>query len=276
MARGGGSELGSRVAVTASPDLLLLVAIALVSFVVTYLGTTVGLVLGHLRLALLVAWIGPIAGAATSLAVSSVGALVGAIRHAQGRRVELRLLLSLGAPSAAGAFATASLAPRVDPWWIKMVIAATLVASGASMLRRSLAGAAATGAPTVAEAPRSGARPLVIEAIVGALFGALSGLVGLLLGTLRLPILLRLAQSPPAAVGTNMAIGAVTGLVAGVAALREGSVHPRAFAVLAPVTVVAAFLGARATGSLRREALERLIAVILIGTGVMMAIQLAG
>lgn len=265
--------LPSRPEAVPTSDLEFLAAIALVSFVVTYFGTIVGLVLGHLRLALLVAWLGPVIGAATSLAISSVGALAGAVRHAREGRVELRLLLSLGAPSAAAAYLTATYAPRVDPALIKLTIAATLILSGGSMLVKSLR----ASAPAPAESPAPPRRRvLAFEALVGALFGALSGLVGLLLGTLRLPILLRLAATPQAAIGTNMAIGCFTGLVAGIATLRAGTVDGRAFLVLAPVTVLAANLGARTTSRLQRRTLELLIAVILVVTGVVMAVQLRG
>lgn len=282
--------LPSRGAVPVLSDEILLVLAAIVSFVVTYVGTSVGLVLGHLRLALLVAWLGPVVGAGSSLAVSSVGALIGALHHGREGRIEARLLLSLGAPSAAAAFVTASLAPRVDPRWIKGAIAAALVAAGGSMLHKQLqarsraravkAGEAAAPRSASAESAASvkviGWRALSREAAMGAIFGAVSGLVGLLLGTLRLPILMRLAQSPRSAIGTNMAIGALTGATAGIAAVREGSVDLLAFAALAPVTTAAAWLGARATGRLDRGALEVRIALILIATGVWMGGRLIG
>lgn len=276
-------------------EFLLIALIALVSLVVTYVGAAVGLVLGHLRLIFLVIWLGPIEGAATSLAISAVGAIVGALRHAREGRVEGRLLLSLGAPSALAAFITATLAPHVEPRLIKAAIAVTLVVSGAAMLvkerrrppppdepagtRSGEASAAAdegapASAPAPAPVPELSRRALTLEILAGAGLGALSGLIGLLLGTLRLPVLLRLARTPARAVGTNMAIGALTGAFAGVAALREGSVDLVAFGVLAPITVVAAHFGARTTGALRRETLVALIAWILVGTGVMMSVEL--
>ena len=66
----------------------LLVLIALVSFALAFIGATVGLVLGHLRLPLLIVYLGsPGAGAAMNLVVSSTGALAGSYRHARDGRV---------------------------------------------------------------------------------------------------------------------------------------------------------------------------------------------
>lgn len=266
-------------------DLLFLAPIALVSVVVTYIGAAVGLVLGQFRLLLLVYWLGPVIGAATSLSVSSVGALFGALRHARERRVAIRLLLTLGVPSAIGAFVSASLAPKAEPLWIEVAIAATLLISGTSMLvkarQRRAARAAAqaaqgevdAGESVIARPPTSRLR-LFYEGLIGLVLGAISGLVGLLLGTLRLPVLLRLAPEPAIAVGTNMAIGALTGIVAAVAAVREGSVDPVAFGVLAPLTMIAAHLGARETASLRRATLVALIAWILILSALLMAVEI--
>ena len=287
---------------------MILALIALVSLVVSYIGAAVGLVLGQLRLILLVLWLGPLAGAATSLAVSSVGALFGALRHAREGRVRGRLLLSFGLPSALAAFATASLAPSVDPHWLEMAIALTLLASGATMeLKRRYSGRSkplktdaqcsdsqcsdsqcsdsqlsATDRPGPADAirrtkaaiPRRSLPRLALEFGAGGALGALSGVVGLLLGTLRLPLLLRLVRDPAIAVGSNMAIGALTGALAAIAALREGTVDPLAFAVLAPVTMIATHFGARTTGTLRRETLLTMIAWILLLSGALMVVTI--
>lgn len=280
---------------------LILALIALVSLVISYIGAAVGLVLGQLRLILLVLWIGPLAGAATSLAVSSVGALFGALRHARDGRVSARLVLSFGVPSALAAFASASLAPTIDPQWLEAAIALTLLLSGMVMeikRRRARAAAATVSSGEDAPAANTAADPpadppaapaadapahdpprakrrstLLVEMAAGSALGALAGIVGLLLGTLRLPLLLRLAPTPAVAVGSNMAIGALTGALAGVAALREGTVDPLAFAVLAPVTMIAAHLGARTTGTLKRDTLLAMIAWVLILSGLLMVAQ---
>lgn len=246
-------------------EYLALALIALVSFALSYIGATVGLVLGQLRVALLAYVLGsPAVGAATSLAISTAGTLVGTLRHARAGRVRPWLLATVGVPSALAAFFTARLAGAIDPRLLKLAIAAALLLTGASMLRRP--------APAADDAPvprRSLA--LAAEVAVGAALGAISGLVGLLLGSLRLPAMIRYARvDPPIAVGTNMAIGALTGLSAGVATFLEGQVHLEAFAVVTPLTMLGASLGAKRTGELDPATLRKWIAWVLVATAAIM------
>ncbi|MDC0722756.1 sulfite exporter TauE/SafE family protein [Nannocystis sp. bb15-2] len=243
----------------------------MVSFGLSYIGATVGLVLGQLRVALLVYVLGsPVAGAATSLAISTAGTLTGTWRHARDGRVDLWLLASVGLPSALAAFATARWAGSVDARLLKAVIAGVLLLTGASMLRR----------PPDPTSP-SGHVPsrtfaVLAEVVVGAVLGAISGLVGLLLGSLRLPAMIRYARvAPPVAIGTNMAIGAVTGLSAGVATFLQGQVDLTAFAIVTPLTLLGANLGARRTGSLDPDSLRRWIAAVLLLSATLMLGELA-
>ncbi|HEY8379811.1 MAG TPA: sulfite exporter TauE/SafE family protein, partial [Nannocystis sp.] len=199
-----------------------------------------------MRVALLVYALGsPAAGAATSLAISTAGTLVGTFRHAADGRVRLGLLLTIGAPSALAAFITARHAGSLDPRLLKAAIAVVLIITGVAMLRRP---APPAGSSEHVPPPRYA---VLREVVVGALLGAISGLVGLLLGSLRLPAMIRYARvAPPVAVGTNMAIGCLTGLSAGVATFLEGQVDLPAFAVVTPLTLLGAHLGARRTGQL--------------------------
>jgi uncharacterized membrane protein YfcA len=323
----------------AHPDFFVLGMVALLSFGLSYLGSSVGLVFGQLRLPILVYWLGsPAVGAATSLAISAVAALVGAARHARAGRVDVRLMLSIGLPSAVAAWLATRMAVRLDPALVKGCIGLALVLTGGMMLRSrgrptqdvrkddggvvadakssvadpdargsgSTAGAGAE-APAIAGTPprgpgELGPPPLVrareaseseggapdssmiqrgpvprgrllFEVIVGVVLGAVAGIVGLLLGTLRLPAMMKLGVHPARAVGTNMAIGSMTGLLAGAAALVEGNVDPWAFGVITPATMVGAYWGASATGKLDKATLRRLIAWTLLGIGVWMAAE---
>ena len=269
-------------------DTVVLVLVALLSFGLSYFGASVGLVLGQLRLPVLVYWLGsPVVGAATSLAISAVGALVGALRHARADRVEGRLLLTIGAPSAIAAFTMARSAASLDPRIVKGAIGCALVVTAAFMLRRRAApietlpettadssGGAAAGGPGEAKSERRvPLRWVLVEATVGAALGALAALVGLLLGTLRLPAMLKLGVPPDRAVGTNMAIGALTGVFAAVATLSQGQVDLPAFFVVGATTVLGSYLGASATGRMRKDTLQRLIAITLVGIGGWMALE---
>ena len=63
-----------------SPTLLVLIAVT--SFALAYIGASVGLILGHLRLPLLIAYLGPgPLGPAANGLISGAGAFAGAVRH---------------------------------------------------------------------------------------------------------------------------------------------------------------------------------------------------
>jgi len=249
--------------VTADP--LILAFIAAVSLVLSHIGATVGLVLGQLRLPLLIYALGSVTvGTATSLAISTAGTLIGTLRHAAGGRVRLALLLTIGGPSAAAAYFTARHAGHVDPWLLKLGISVVLVATGARMLLVRPQPAPEPTTPPKLPAP-------LAEILVGAALGAVSGLVGLLLGSLRLPAMMRYARIPaPAAIGTNMAIGTLTGLSAGVATVREGNIDLPSFIVVGLATILGVHLGAGRTGKLAPEKLLAIIAWVLLGVGLFM------
>lgn len=221
--------------------------------------------LGQLRVALLAYALGsPAVGAATSLAISTAGTLVGTVEHARQRRIRLLLLITIGGPSALAAYLTARHTGGVDPRLLKLAIAVVLALTAVRMLTRPR--------PAEGEAPApSRGLAIAAEMVVGAVLGAISGLVGLLLGSLRLPAMIRWARVPPTiAVGTNMAIGALTGLSAGVATFLEGQIHWTAFAVVTPLTLLGAALGARKTGKLPEPALRRWIAWVLLLSAALM------
>lgn len=285
---------------------LILGMVSLLSFGLSYLGSSVGLVFGQLRLPILVYWLGsPAVGAATSLAISAVAALVGAARHAREGRVDVRLMLTIGLPSAVAAWLATRFAVSLDPALVKVSIGFALVLTGGAMLRSrgrpaqdvrkggeeagagnsgggsDAAASSARAARTADPSPEAsmiqpGPIPrgrLLFEVLVGVVLGAVAGVVGLLLGTLRLPAMMKLGVHPARAVGTNMAIGSMTGLLAGAAALLEGNVDPWAFGVITPATMVGAYWGASATGKLDKATLRRLIAWSLLGIGAWMAAE---
>lgn len=292
-----------------NPDILVLGLVALLSFGLSYIGASVGLVFGQLRLPILVYWLGsPVVGAATSLAISAAAALVGAARHARAGRVDLRLMLTIGLPSATAAWLSTRFAVQLDPALVKVSIGVALVLTGGTMLwsraRASSAAAradakvgvdakvaagpsaaspaheGASAAPSTASASASQLEPVVVprarlllEVVVGVILGAVAGIVGLLLGTLRLPAMMKLGVHPARAVGTNMAIGSMTGLLAGTAALLEGNVDPWAFGVITPATMVGAYWGASTTGKIDKATLRRLIAWSLLGIGAWMVAE---
>jgi len=242
-----------------------LVFIGVVSFAMSYLGAAVGLVLGHFRVVLIGYVLGSAAGgAATSMAISTVSTFSGALAHARSGRVQLAPVLLIGAPSAVAAYVAAGYACRTDPRLLKLAIACALLVAAADLLWRRRP-------PVVRSAPepRPDSSPVLAVAaqvFIGTVLGAISGFVGLLLGSLRLPAMVRIGVEPRTAIGTNMTIGAITGLSAGISALAVGQVNYEAFAIVAPMAFIGSHLGAQQTGKLDPVRLTRWIAAALIVT----------
>ena len=255
-------------------DICALVLIAGASFGMSYLGAAVGLVLGHFRVVLLTYVLGgALAGAATSMAISTVSTFSGVVSHARGGRVQLAPLLLIGGPSAVAAYVASRSAQGVDPRAPKLVIAVMLIVAAVDLFRRRRGPApSASGAPPPCH---SLGQRLALQVGVGLVLGAVSGLVGLLLGSLRLPTMVRLGVKPATAVGTNMAIGAVTGLSAGASAIVGGRVNLVAFLVVAPLSFLGSYLGARKTAKLDPVMLKTWIACALVVTSVIMLTDLA-
>ncbi len=247
---------------------LILGGIALVSFALSFYGASVGLVLGHLRLPMLVYFTGnPAVGAATSLAISATGGLTGAVRHAREQHVRWRLVLTVGAPSAVGAFFAARWAGSIDPRWIGGSIGGALLVSGLELTVRR--GQSPSTDDVSTDRPQ-----LVREFGLGAVLGTLSGLVGLMLGSLRLPLLIRwLRVDAPNAVGSNMAVGCLTGFLGAAGALSADNMSGIAFFMVAPATILGAWLGARITTKLDGDTLRRLIGLTVAASGLWMTIE---
>jgi hypothetical protein len=220
------------------------------------------------------------AATASNLAISSLGAATGALGHAREGRVDPRLLLSIGVPSAVAAYVSSRSLVHVDGWWIEAVIGGTLLLSAVPLARKAWAlGRLTAPAKADTDTPPNPAedvddhrplnsRALAIEVLIGAALGALSGIVGLLLGTLRLPAMLRLGVSPPRAAGSNMAIGFFTGAAGTLGAVGSGRVSLLAFMLVGSTTFAGAWLGARRTKRLPRARHFALIAGVLMVVGV--------
>jgi uncharacterized membrane protein YfcA len=264
-------------------NLWLLVVIALVSFALSFLGAAVGLVLGHLRLPLLIAYLGnPAAGAACNLIVSGTGALAGSFRHVREGRVSWHCLALMGLPSAAGAVLGVELFSRqISHFWAYLVLGVVLVVSGLQMTRPSAAGRKAPELPRLAR--------FAIEVGIGLGLGALASVTGLMLGSLRLPMMMRfLKLGPKVAVGSNMAIGCLTALVGTTwwfwTGLSRGKLEAdagsrffwpelTALLVVVPPTMLGGYLGGWLTGRVRQETVKALAGWIVAATGVLLVGQ---
>jgi uncharacterized membrane protein YfcA len=258
--------------VVGTGSLGLLVVIAATSFSLAFVGAAVGLVLGHLRLPLLIAYLGsPGAGAMTNLLISGSGALSGTVGHIRGGRISWVGLALLGIPSVAGAVVAVLIFVQINPLWSYLVIGVILVISGVNLLRPKK--------PEALTKPISTVRRISIEVLIGLILGALAAVTGLMLGSLRLPMMIRyLGMDPKEAVGTNMAVGCLTALAGAGTGLLAGSgqLDWLVMAVVVPPTLVGGYLGGWLTGQLSKEMVQRLAGGIVAVTGVILLGQGGG
>ena len=249
-------------------SILLFGLIGLVSFVLSYYGSAVGLILGHLRLPLLVYCLPTVAaGMATSLITSGLGALTGTIRHAREGRISVQLIVLMGVPSIAGAFLGARFLVQIDSSWARLALGGFLVFSGVNLF--------VSRASENQRALVFGKLQALVEVVIGLGLGFLSTLTGLMLGSLRLPLIIRcLKIDPRVAVGSNMAIGCLTAF-AGAASLWQqgGNLFLVPLLIIGPPTILGGYLGARLTGRVRKESLQRLVGATIVLTGLYMSVE---
>jgi uncharacterized membrane protein YfcA len=244
-----------------------LVALALWAFVVSLVGGLVGLVLGNLRLPLVVLFASsPAAGAGANVAISGAAATASAAAHMRGGRVIWRLFAWMAPASLAGAI-IGGLISGVLPDRILLGAISILILYGAYEVARY-------ERPKVEEQKRATEADHRLQAAaVGFGVGLLGGFVGLILGSLRLPAMVRwTGVGPYAAVGTNAAVGVVVGIGGLVGHLPSG-IDWDLLAAGAAGGVPGAYLGARLTGRLDERQLLRAITLVLVITGLAMAVQ---
>jgi uncharacterized membrane protein YfcA len=242
--------------------------VAFWSFVVSFFGGAVGLVLGNLRLPVVVlVGTSATAAAGANVAISGAAAVAAAYAHWKGGRLSWRLFGWMAPTSLLGAILGGLIAGEL-PNRILLGAIAIVVLYGAVEVARYRR---PSGAGPVAVPDR---RDLLVHAaLIGFGVGLLGGLVGLILGSLRLPALVRYAGvSPYAAVGTNAAVGAVVG-VGGLIGHLPAGIDWGILAVGAAAAVPAAYLGARFTGRLDEHQLLQAIAAVLVISGTAMGIQ---
>ena len=247
----------------------LLVAIGVLSFVLAFIGAAVGLILGHLRLPLLIIYLGsPTAGAMTNLIISGTGALGGSAGHVREGRVSWPGVALIGIPSMLGALIAVLIFVRINPLWSYIVIGIMLVISGINLVRSK-----PKERPPIAVTP---VLKIVREVVIGLFLGALAAITGLMLGSLRLPMMIRyLHMDPKEAIGTNMVVGCLTALVgAGTGLIAgDGRLHWLVLAAVVPPTLLGGWLGAWLTGKVSKLAVQQFAGWVIAVTGVLLVGQ---
>ena len=227
-------------------------------FIVALLGTSIGLVLGTIRLPiLLLVSSSPAAGAGANVGISTVAAATAAVTHVRRRTVNWKIVLWMTPPSMLGALVGGYVSGRLPSDALFVVIGGVLIFFGArTWFGRSRADINARTTPR-----------LGLAAAWGLLIGLLGGLVGLILGTLRMPALIRhIGETPHRAVATNLVVGFWLGIAAVIGHL-PGGVDWGLMLVGSVASIPGAILGSRITGRLSETQLLNAIGVVLLVTG---------
>ena len=233
------------------------------AFFVSLIGGLVGLVLGNLRLPVMVLFASsPAAGAGANVAVSGAAAVSSASTHARRGRVDWRLFEWMAPPSLAGAILGGVVSGLIPPRLLLAAIALVVLYGAWEVYRYRR--------PQQTDPDGTSGADLRSAALVGFGVGLLGGFVGLILGSMRLPAMVRyVGIRPYAAVGTNASVGAVVGLGGLIGHLPSG-IDWDLLAAGCAGGIPRAYLGAHLTGRLQEAVLLRVMAAILVISGLAM------
>jgi hypothetical protein len=238
-----------------------LTAVAAWCFVVAVLGTSIGLVLGTIRLpVLLLVSSSPAAGAGANVGISAVAAATASVTHVRRGTVNWKLVAWMTPPSMLGALVGGYLSGLLPSDLLLVVIGAVLTYFGA----RTLIGTRAARSKATPGSPR-----MRLAVVWGLGIGLLGGLVGLILSTLRMPALIRhLGETPHRAVATNLVVGFWLGIAAVLGHL-PGGVDWVLMIIGSVASIPGAILGSRITGRLSEQQLLHAIGVVLVVVGIL-------
>lgn len=246
-----------------------------IGFTLGLVGGIAGLVLGNLRLPLVFFLLdsAPVA-AGTNIGISASSALAGIVPHWRRGTIQWRVFSFMAPAALAGGFVGGFYSAKVPQGTLLLVISVVVTYGALGTLRQAAKARAAqkggqsSSAKGFAIHTRAGA---VASSAIGLVVAGGGGLVGLLLGTIRLPAMLRLLLiEPRMAVGTNLAIGLVTGISGLVGHLVGGGVDWQLLGAMGASSAAGSYLGARLVGRLSVPALLQAIGVIsLTVAGVM-------
>ena len=233
-------------------------AVAAWCFLVALLGTSIGLILGTIRLPiLLLVSSSPAAGAAANVGISTVAAATAAATHVRRGTVNWVLVAWMTPPSILGALIGGYVSGELPSNVLLVAIGVLLVYFGL----RTLVG---NRRPRTAKRTGVRYRP---AAVWGLFIGLLGGLVGLILSTLRVPALVNhIGETPHRAVATNLVVGFWLGIAAVVGHL-PGGVDWSLMAVGSAASVPGAVIGPRITGRLSEQQLLNAIGAVLVIVG---------
>ncbi len=204
---------------------------------------------------------------ATSLAAITLTALAGAVSYGVAGDLVLVPALLIAAGGLVGTLLGAEVAHRLSERTLQVIFAVVLVVAAARM---------ALAPPVEGAGELAHLEPLVLLGYAGAglLMGLLSALIGVGGGIIMVPLLvIAFGFTPHEAQGTSLAAMVPISLMGAWRHARRGYTDWRAGAVLGLSGVVGAPLGAALAQAIPAEWLLRLFAVLLVVTGVRLALR---
>jgi uncharacterized membrane protein YfcA len=199
-----------------------------------------------------------------SLFVVGAAALVGAADHARVGNVRIKTALAFGLAGAAGAVGGSALNRLVGGRIILLAFAALLLLAAWAMQRRK----GFTAEPI--RRPHAHLR----SAATGLLTGVLTGFFGVGGGFVIVPALVLLLGLPiTLAVGTSLAVIALTSASALAAHLASGRIDWGIATAFAAAAIAGALFGRRLGGRLDQPRLTTLFALLLVGIAVLLVIE---
>jgi uncharacterized protein len=241
-------------------DAFILGAVAAWCFLVAVIGTSMGLILGTVRLpVLLLIAPNPAAGAGANIGVSAVSAAVASVEHVRAGHVNWRLVAWMTPPSIAGAIIGGYISGLLPERVLLVAIGLLLTYFGIRTLRSILR--------SVPKGAGEGELRIGAAVIAAVLIGLLGGLVGLILSTLRVPAMIRsVGETAQRAVGSNAVVGFFLG-VAGVVGHLSAGIDWYGFIVGSLASIPGAAIGSRLTGRLSERQILTGIGIVLLIAG---------
>ena len=270
-------------------DTTTMILYAVLGWIIGFIGGMVGLVLGAIRFPfILEAETGASITAGTNLAVSTLGAISGAINHYRQNNIDLKIFLVMALSGAIGAFIGSFLTDLVSVVALLSIIIIVvsyeaidlMIKSGkvgqkikknrnANPVAYSTSIAALNKGNELNKADidsinEQKTKEILKESAIGFGVGLLGGMVGLVLGSIRMPAMISILKLPPRiAVGTNLASSAVMGTIGTLGHLINNNVDFVILALMGPTAMLGAYLGSKFTNKINESNMKFLISIIL-------------
>ena len=201
------------------------------------------------------------AAVATSMASFMLGGLVAALLYSRQGSIDWRAAAWLCGGAMPAAFVGTYAMAVIPTGPLELIVAALIITAGANALRPRR--------PDARAADRSPSGPLLV--LIGGVTGFISALTGTGGPITLLPILLWLRLPVLTAVGLSQAVVFPITLLASVGNFIDGRIDLTAAGVVALALVAGIVVGARAAHAVSSGLLNRLVALVLVTTGALMA-----